>query len=86
MNNLAQKAEKGTAAAQAYVDAEERGSASGMEKAAETAGDLGISDDEFKAMLNKERNRRKEKDEGPEPWEDIGPDDWAGGNVSYRCV
>lgn len=83
VNNLAQKAEKGTAAAQAYVDAEERGSASGMEKAAETAGDLGISDDEFKAMLNKERNRRKEKDEGPEPWEDIGPDYWAGGNVSY---
>lgn len=83
VNNLAQKAEKGTAAAQAYVDAEERGSAFGMEKAAETAGDLGISDDEFKAMLNKERNRRKEKDEGPEPWEDIGPDYWAGGNVSY---
>lgn len=83
VNNLAQKAEKGTAAAQAYVDAEERGSASGMEKAAEAAGDLGISDDEFKAMLNKERNRRKEKDEGPEPWEDIGPDYWAGGNVSY---
>lgn len=83
VNNLAQKAEKGAAAAQAYVDAEERGSASGMEKAAETAGDLGISDDEFKAMLNKERNRRKEKDEGPEPWEDIGPDYWAGGNVSY---
>lgn len=83
VNNLAQKAEKGAAAAQAYVDAEERGSASGMEKAAETAGDLGISDDEFKAMLNKERNRRKEKDEEPEPWEDIGPDYWAGGNVSY---
>lgn len=83
VNNLAQKAEKGAAAAQAYVDAEERGSASGMEKAAEAAGDLGISDDEFKAMLNKERNRRKEKDEEPEPWEDIGPDYWAGGNVSY---
>ena len=70
VNNLAQKAEKGAAAAQAYVDAEERGSASGMEKAAEAAGD-------------KERNRRKEKDEEPEPWEDIGPDYWAGGNVSY---
>lgn len=83
VNNLAQKAEKGAAAAQAYVDAEERGSASGMEKATETAGNLGISDDEFKAMLNKERNRRKEKDKEPEPWEDIGPDYWAGGNVSY---
>ena len=34
-------------------------------------------------MLNKERNRRKEKDEEPEPWEDIGLDYWAGGNVSY---
>ena len=34
-------------------------------------------------MLNKERNRRKEKNEDPEPWEDIGPDYWAGGNVSY---
>ena len=83
VNNLAQKAEKGAATAQAYVDAEERGSASGMEKATETAGNLGISDDEFKAMLNKERNRRKEKDKEPEPWEDIGPDYWAGGNVSY---
>ena len=83
VNNLAQKAEKGAAAAQAYVDAEERGSASGMEKATETAGNLGISDDEFKAMLNKERNRRKEKDKEPEPWEDIGPDYWAGGETEY---
>lgn len=83
VNNLAQKAEGGAELARQYVDAEERGNASAMEKAAEAAGDRGFSKEEFKSMLNKERNRRKDDYQEAEPWEDIGPGYWSGGEAVY---
>ncbi len=80
---LAKKALDGSDLVSQYLDAEEKGSASGMEKAAEAAGDRGFSGQEFQAAVNQERNRRKGGSAQEETYEEIGSDYWSGGKVEY---
>ena len=80
---LAKKALDGSDLVSQYLDAEEKGSASGMEKAAEAAGDRGFSGQEFQAAVNQERNRRKKGSEETDAGQEIQDGYWAGGETEY---
>ena len=80
---LAKKALDGSDLVSQYLDAEEKGSASGMEKAAEAAGDRGFSGQEFQAAVNQERNRRKKGSEEAAAGQEIQDGYWAGGETEY---
>ena len=80
---LAKKALDGSDLVSQYLDAEEKGSASGMEKAAEAAGDRGFSGQEFQAAVNQERNRRKKGSEEASAGQEIQDGYWAGGETEY---
>ena len=80
---LAKKALDGSDLVSQYLDAEEKGSASGMEKAAEAAGDRGFFGQEFQAAVNQERNRRKKGSEEAAAGQEIQDGYWAGGETEY---
>ena len=83
LNTLAKKALDGSDLVSQYLDAEEKGNASGMEKAAAAAGDRGFSGQEFQAAVNQERNRRKKGSEEAAAGQEIQDGYWAGGETEY---
>lgn len=83
LQTLAKKALDGSDLVSQYLDAEEKGNASGMEKAAEAAGDRGFSGQEFQAAVNQERNRRKKGSEEAAAGQEIQDGYWAGGETEY---
>lgn len=83
LQTLAKKALDGSDLVSQYLDAEEKGSASGMERAAAAAGDRGFSGQEFQAAVNQERNRRKKGSEEAAAGQEIQDGYWAGGETEY---
>ena len=83
LQTLAKKALDGSDLVSQYLDAEEKGSASGMEKAAAAAGDWGFSGQEFQAAVNQERNRRKKGSEEAAAGQEIRDGYWAVGETEY---